>query len=83
MIIPTWSKFQELCSLKGKFVLTLWTLFMLGASGFVIYTKSDIPGGVIAVYGMVLGAFAMAKTTIKIKDKQIEMEKAKGGKQNG
>lgn len=76
-VLNAWEFAQSLLRIRGQAMAGLFTLVIIGLSVYVTVTKSDIPGGVQAVYLTFVGAYGMNKTV------ELFQPKAKIKKEEG
>lgn len=65
----TWHEIQDFFSLKGKFILTLFTLEIMALLVYSVYTGKLLPPGLTTVYSVAVGAYAGKKIATVIKGK--------------
>lgn len=63
-------KLEAVLNMSGKTMLGIYSLSMLLFCYVSLFGKIKIPAEIIAIYGMVLGAYAASKTIMSISDGQ-------------
>lgn len=74
-----WNKIQEFLSLKGKFIMTIFTIEIMGLVAYSVYSGKALPDGLTTLYLVVVGAYTANKTSLKLKDKQVDFENKRNG----
>ena len=60
--MKNWNEIQEALSLKGQFVMAIWSMAML----YLVLAFHKVDSSVITLYGLILGAFTTHQITTKV-----------------
>lgn len=67
-----WIKIQEFCSLKSKFIMTIFTLNILGMCWYCIITNTPVNSQLAIIYIAVVGFYNNHRVKLKGKDMEVE-----------
>lgn len=69
-----WVKLQEFFSLKSKFVMTIFTVNILGMCWYSLAMNKPLDTQIAIIYLAVVGFYSNAKTKVKMKGMEIEKQ---------
>ena len=71
-MIEAWEKIQIFLCLKSKFIMTIFTLNILGMCWYSLVVNKPLDTQVAIIYLAAIGFYSNAKTKIKIKGMEVE-----------
>lgn len=71
-MIENWKKIQDFFSLKGKFVMTIFSLNILGMCWYSLIVNKPLDTQIAIIYLAVVGFYSNARTKVKLKDMEVK-----------